>query len=657
MHVLIAIARELLFLVPGLAAAGLLAHAHPELQPGLWRLGLFLLGFLLLPAYALGRLLLRTGAGFMERACLGYPAAQALLFLAAWGGSRLGLSWWAALALPALGLYAVWDLMPRRGRSGAENRSDAFAAVAGPAASTVALAIFCLGVLKLSPLPAPGAPAGFYCDDGLMTMGSFSALKAMLSGQNFMDGRFGDLPATYHILLFVQNAMAHLFSGVHMLYLQVFFMPALNLAMLGGSIAVGARRLAGFGRWQTALVLVLLLFTAGVDFIANGWLQIFFYHHTFTASFLAALMLGFTLFGVLHEKGGRLPVTYTVLTFLAASAAKSVVLLQVPLALLPVLAYRLYKRKIGRDDLLFSAGILATGLLLRAIEYRSTGQLIFKKFNLFNTAMDIIVPGAELLPYAALLLVLANQDRLSAFKVGLHRQYLIFCAALFALAVALTRSIEFVGGGQYFYWYARYFLLIGVAGGLHWAFARRLRPVLAATALVALVGVGGFVLAAGSFYREAKPYTAPDVTMDRGEWDGLMWANKNLPGTARFACNRFEFIETRKGHDIHRPYYDYLAVSGMYGYAWIFEWLDEATAREVKGRLEKLRAVWSAKDAQAQGEALRALPVEYLFVSKRQVPYDFTGVEGIHRVYSNPTFDIYDIRDAAGARPASSGGQ
>ncbi len=654
MPVFFAIARELLFLVPGLAAVGLLAHAHLELQANLWKLGLFVLGFLLLPAYALGRLLLRTGSGFMERVCLGYPAAQALLFLTAWGGSRLGLSWWATLALPALGLYSIWDLS-RQPRG--DNHSDAFAAMAGPAAATVVLAIFCIGSIKLNPLPISGMPVGYYSDDGLMTMGSFSALKAILSGGHFIDGRFGDLPATYHILLFVQNAMAHLFSGVHMLFLQLYCMPVLNLAMLGSCIAVGARRLAGFGRWQTALVLTLLLFTSGWDFIANGWLQIFFYYHTFTASLLAALMLGFTLFGVLHEKGGRLPVTYTVLAFLAASAAKSVVMLQVPLALLPVLAYRLFKRRIGRDDLLFSVGVLVTGLVLRAIEYRSTGQLVFKKFNLFNTAMDIIVPGAELLPYAALLLVLANQGRLAAFKVGLHRQYLIFCTALFALAVVLTRSIEFVGGGQYFYWYSRYYLLIGVAGALDWAFARRLRPVLVATVLVVLAGVGGFTIAAGGFYRDAKSYTALDVTMDRGEWDGLMWANRNLEGTARFVCNRFEFIETRKGHDIHRPYYDYLAVSGLYGYAWIFEWLDEPTAREINRRLEKVRAVWSAKDSEAQAGALRKLPVEYLFVSKRQTPYDFTAVEGISRVYSNPTFDIYDIRGVAGAHPQGSGGQ
>lgn len=654
MPVFFAIARELLFLVPGLAAAGFLVFAQPELQAGLWKLGLFVLGFLLLPAYALGRLLLRTGSGFMERTCLGYPAAQALLFLTAWGGSRLGLSWWATLALPALGLYAVWDIMRRR--DGGDG-SDSFAALVGPLAAALALALFCLGSFKRNLLPTEALPTGFYCDDGLMTMGSFTALKCILSGQHLVDGRFGDIPATYHILLFVQNAVAHLFSGVHMFFLQLYFMPVLNLTMLGACIAVGARRLAGFGRWQTALVLVLLLFTSGLDFIANGWLQVFFYYHTFTASLIAALMLGFTLFGVLHEKGGRLPVTYTVLVFLAASATKSVVLLQIPLALLPVLAYRLYKRKAGRDDLLFSVGILATGVLLRAIEYRATGQLIFKKFNLFNTTMDTIVPGLELLPYAALVMVLANQDRLSAFKAGLHRQYFLFCGALFALAVALTRSIEFVGGGQYFYWYARYFLLIGVAGALDWAFTKRLRPVLAATALVALAGVGGFVLAAGGFYRGVGPYTAPDVTLDRGEWEGLMWANKNLEGTARFACNRFEFIETRKGHDIHRPYYDYLAVSGMYGYAWIFEWLDEATAKEIRERLEKTRAVWSAREPQAQAKALSQLPVEYLFVSKRQTPYDFSGVEGIRGVYSNPSFDIYDIRGVAGARPASSGGQ
>jgi hypothetical protein len=653
MFVFAAVARELLFLVPALAAYGYLLHLHPELAAGLWQYGLFCLGFLFLPGYALSRLLLRTGAGFMERVCLGYPAAQGLLFLLAWGGSRAGLSWWATLALPALGLYAVWDL-PRRRPEG--NRSEVFVVLAAALSAAAALAIYCLGVDKIAPLPSAAAPAGFYCDDSLMTMGAFSALKAILSGQLFMDGRFGDIPATYHILLFVQNGVAHFFSGEHPLFLQLYLNPVLNLTMLAGGIAAGARRLAGFGKTQTALVAVLLLFTSGFDFTANVWLQTFFYTHTFSASLVSATLLGFVLYGVLRERAGRLPVAYAVLVFFAASAAKSVVLLLVPLALLPVLAYRALKRKLGRDDLFFSLGVLATGLLLRAIEYRSTGQLIIKKFNLFNTVMDLLIPGLELAPFALLLLALANRDRLASHKVGLHKQYLLFAGAMFVLAVALTRTIEFVGGGQYFYWYTRIYLLIGVAGALDWAFAKRMRPVLAAVAAVTAGAVLIFIVTIGSVIKNATPASTPDTTMDKGEWDGLVWAYDHLDTRARFICNRIQFVETRKGHDIYRPYYDYLAVSGMYGYAWISEWFDDATGREINARLKKVQAFWDAQTPEAQGLALRDIKADYLFVSKRQRPLDYTGVAGIHRVYANPSFDIYDIRGVAGARPESSGG-
>lgn len=634
--------RELLFLVPSIAAYVALALLHPFLARGILHYGLFALGFMVLPSYALGRLLLRSCSGFMERTCLGFPVSQGLLFLLAWGGSRLGLSWWGALALPALGLYAVWDLLGRRGE---DKQSEPFVVGLGTLAAAAALAV-CALHFKWIPLPTAGAPSGFYYDDSLIIMGIFSAAKALTSGLPYMDGRFGDIPATYHILHFVNSGVAHLVTGVHPLVMQLYLWPVMAWGVLAGGVVSGCRRLAGFGKPETVLAVCLLFFTSGWHFSANPWLQMFLYFHTFFSSLPAAALLGLLLFGVLSGRLERLPAAYATLLFLTASAAKSVLLLLVPLALAPVLVYRALTRRLGPDDLRFAAGLLASGLLLRFIEYTSAGQLLFKKFNLLNTVLEFTATGLELAPFALLLLLLARQNRLAACKVGQHKQYLLFAGTMFLLSVGLTRSIEFVGGEFYFFWYTRLFALIGVAGGLGWAFTKRLRPVLAATLCLTLAAVSLFGLHIARSGERSAPLTA-ETSMDKGEWDGLMWAYANLDHGKRFFCNRMEFIEMRRGNPVPARYYDFLSASGLYGYAWVYEWLPAETARQVELRLAKTRAFWRAETPQDQEQALRGIPADYLFVSKKAKPLDYSGIPGLQRIYTNPSLDIYDLRGLA----------
>lgn len=637
--------RELLFLVPTLVAWAYLHALHPFLGQDILRYALFSLGFAVLPAYALGRFLLpRSVGGFMECTCLGFPVSQGLLFLLAWGGSHFGFSWYAALALPVLGLAGLLPLGRRQQAEEDRGGTEPFVVAAGFLASGLAIWLCCLFDPLVTPLPTATAPQGFYYDDSLMVMGTFSAMKAMVSGLPFVDGRFGDIPTSYHILLFVNNGMASLVTGAHPLYVQLFLYPVLQWSMLAGGVAAACRRLAGFGRTETTLLIVLLFFGAGQDFSAFSMLQMFLYHHTYFPSLPAVMLLAIVLFAKLSGRMERLPTVYVTMLFLTASAAKSVVLLLLPLALLPVLACRALGRKLEWDDLRFAGGLLVSAVVLRLIEYQSSSQLVLKKLNLLNSVKELAITGWELLPFWLLLCLMAWSDRLSAHRVGRHRQFLLLAGSMFVLSVVLTRSIEFVGGSQYFFWYTRIFTLVGVVGCLGWALERRMRVVQAATLAVALWSAWSFCGHVRALH--AKPSPAPTVqtTLDIHEWTGLLWARDNLALTARFVCNRDAFVEIRGNRTAPGRYYDFLAVSGLYGYAWPYEWLPPDTAREVNARLAVARAVWAAQTDEEREAALRRLPVEYLFVSKREAAYNFSAVPGLRKIYASPSFDIYDLR-------------
>lgn len=628
-------------LVPPLAAYAALSYLYPGIAQSAALYCAFAVAYILLPSYAFSRLLLPMRLGVAERICLGYPISQAALFLLAWGGSRLGTLWAGYAVLPLLSLYACWDIA----RAKAEDRqSPPFFLLLVCCATALALA-FCFLYFVRNPFPTADSPAGYYYDDALMTLGTFSAAKAMVSGLPFVDGRFGDIPASYHIMLFVNNAMAHLVARVHPLVVQVFLYPVLHWALTVGAVVAGCRHLAGFSKTQTVLAVTLVFFTAGFSFNAIYFIQTFSNFHTFFYSFPASLVLGLLLYGVLSDKLPRLPVVFSTLLFFAAGAAKAVVALQVPLALFPVLVYRVWKRKAGRNDLIFIGAVLVSVLLLRVTEYQSAGQLIIKKFNVINSFSALSFNLFDSLPLLLLVYALASRNRLTAYKLSQQTQYGLFVVSMFVVGQVLTRAIEFVGGEQYFFWYFRMYLCIFAAAFLAYAFDKKMRGVVVLTAGVVLASAVYMVTKQDAFLSAAK--SSVQARLDRGEWDGLMWAYNNLDRTKRIVCNKMSFMETRGRNQVPAHYYDYLSVSGMYGYAWVTEWLPDEHRKQLTNRLDLVNAFWSAATPAEQEQLLRRIPADYLFVNNRHEPHDYSMLPGVRRIYSNPSFDIYALPGGA----------
>lgn len=637
----VGVVSELSGLLPVLAVYAVLARLHPQLglAPVLYLA--YAVGFILLPSYACARLLLKLDLGVAERICLGFPVSQALLFLLAWGGSRLGLSWWGALVLPGLGLFALWDLVVARGQA---RRSEPFFLMAVAAITAISLAL-CFRSFIVTALPGEGAQVFIQGDDAFMVVGTFSAIKGLLTGLPFMEARFGDIPFTYHILLMVNNGVAHLATGIHPLQLQFYFYPALTWYLLAGAVTAGARRFAGFDRTQTVLAACLLLYSSGLRFEATPWVQMYGNFHTYFASLPGAIILGMLLFGVLAGRLESFPGVYFFLLFFAVCAAKGVPLVLVPLSLLPVLLYRLLKRQLGLQDLKFTAGVLAAGLVLRVIEYTSLGQIVFKKFNVLNSSLELFANALEIAPFVFVIGLVATLNRLTRHELLKNRQYVLFVASTFLACVALTRTVDFVGGSQYFFWYFRIFLLIFVASYFGYALRLRKKAIRVAVAAVVLAAVSVFLFS--QYQQLGKTKNWNELTVNESEADGLLWAYHNLDHSARMLTNSASAVLSRDGVLGSYGPMDYLATTGLYGYAWRYPWLPPRDAKVVDERLAKADAFWRATTKDERQRLLAQIPVDYLFVRKREDKgLDYTGLDGVRRIYTNEALDIYALRGA-----------
>jgi len=626
-------------LVPVLFAYALLAHFHPQLGVAPLLYLAYAVAFILLPAFACSKLLPQKDLGVAERVCLGFPISQALLFLLAWGGSRLGLSWWGALGLPLLGLYGLCDLVRTRGGQ----RSDPFFLIAVTAITGVSLAL-CFRYFLFTSLPGEGVPVALFADDAFLTVGIFSAVKGMLSGLPYVDGSFGDIPFTYHIMMLVNHGVAHLVTGIHPLKLQLHIYPVLHWTLLSGAVVAGGRHFAGFDRKQTVIAACLLLYASGVIFEANSWIQMYSHFHTYFYGLPGAILLGMLLFGVLTDRVEQFPGIYSAFLFFCACSAKGVPLVLVPLSLLPVLGYRLYHRKGGKADLKFAVGALLSVLVLRLIAYTSFGSVELKKFNLLNTSLDLFAYIMELAPYVLLIMIIAAQNRLAHYTVSKNKQYAIFVVTMFALCMVLTRAIGFVGGHQYFFWYFRIFFFIFVASCLGYAFKLHNKRLNACVIAVVLAGMSLFLYNRPNLIRSYASM-GNTFSLSQLECDGLLWAYDNIDHNARIISNGAYGYSTQNG--IQAPFgpLDYLALSGAYGYAWPYDWMPPEIRKVVDARLKVVGRFWKTSSADEQQQILVGLPVEYLFVRKREDKnLDYTGLAGVRRIYSNPDFDIYALR-------------
>ncbi|OGR35787.1 MAG: hypothetical protein A2051_05710 [Desulfovibrionales bacterium GWA2_65_9] len=629
---------EMSGLVPVLAAYAALVHFHPQLGLAPLLYMAYAAAFILLPAYACALLLPQKDLGLAERVCLGFPLSQALLFLLAWGGSRLGLSWWGALGLPALGLFGLCDLSRARSQG---QRSEPFFLIATAAITTLSL-ILCFRYFLQAALPGEGAEVFTYGDDSFVTMGTFSAVKSLLSGGPFMEGRFGDIPFPYHIMLQANNGVAHLVTGIHPLPLQLYLYPVLHWFLLAGAVVAGARRFAGFDRTAVVLAACLLLYASGFLFEATPWFQMYGTFHTYFYSLPGSILLGMLLFGVLSQRLAGFPGAYFSLLFFAVCAAKGVPLVLVPLSLLPVLAYRLCQRKLGLADLKVTVGVVLSGLVLRLIEYTSLGQLQLKKFNVLNSALELSANALEYVPFVLLVGLVAMSNRLTKHELLKSRQYIIFVAAMFVVCMTLTRTVDFVGGQQYFFWYFRIFLLILIAS--YCGYALKLRKRTVRLAVVAVVTASVSVFLYSQYQMIIHETVEKDFSLNKNESKGLLWAYDHLDHRARIITNGAYSRYERNGNlEIGGPV-NYLAVSGLSGYAWPYPWLPDDIRRIVDPRLAVVNAFWKATSVEEQQRLLADIPVDYLFVRKREDRgLDYTGLAGVRRVYSNEDFDIYAL--------------
>jgi len=641
---------ELSLFAPCLVLFAGLCLAFPELTNGVGRFLPFFAAFLLLPGYLLAGLLVRGSLSLFERLAFGYPVALGLMYVLSFLGGRLGLPWlpWIILPISALLVLCLrrWYTCDAGGYLSVGDFALCFIV------TLISLGL-CLSKLFTPQIPLSGLPVTIYNDDVGVAAYVWAAAKAMDGGE-VLSSLTAGFPLSYHLLYHYCCAAAFRIVGAVPIEQVLYHWPPMHWTLTASGFVLGCRRLGGMSPGETAMAALLVFFSAGPGFYGDPGIQVFNYFHTYFFGLLPFFLFLTGLYGYLGGRRERLDWAYLSVLFLVASGTKGVLLLMLPLSLFPVLLFRGVRRMIRRDDILLVLGCLLVVAVLHFAMFQDSERVAMRIPRVGDLLLGVVerigqmalVAGA----YLALYAFAADNDVAIARKMFRDQQYLLFAATFAVVSAVLLKWFNFIGGDNYFYWYARNIILLCI-GPVFWHLLRWRKGAFAAAALaLILLGVGLFLRArfvplpgVPSEAINGVPQVAAGHNIDREEWDGLAWASHNLDQRRTIISNKNMYMGSYRGGFVKMEYYHYLGLSGMQGYAWYAPWLSARQKGENERRLAAQDAFFAAVTAEQWGQALGVLEVDYLFQCLRTDPRDLSDTPGLRKIFGNRSLIIYEV--------------
>lgn len=626
----------------------LVLYARVPPMNAIWY-ALFQLFFFIVPSYGLCSAVLRMGLRPLESVILGYPLAHCLFFALFWIGALARLPHLPFL-LPFAGLVVgVHQFL----KSHPATDPPMISRQAFLALCTVGLAALFGFTLDLR--PPIGTETVFIYKDYELATGKLFSLMRFLDGMPLTDFRIQNFGFSYHVFQMMPQAFFAWISGVSPYTVAFALDPQYTWIFITGAALVGSRVLAGQNQRTSLLTAVFLFFCTGLGWLGFHNFQLLASPLTYFFAFPFFLLFVFYAQGYLSGRLGELNYIYVAGLFLAAAGSKSVLGMLLPLALAPVFLVRLAQRRLNRRYWLLLALMLGAVLLLKVTMYSSTGQALLRPKGWAETAVDIVELLFAILAVPETFFIAGMAALYKPFKARLagQRQFLLFACAFILIASVLAGTIDFVGGYEYFGWYSRCIILIFTGMALAYAMEKRHMVVVALGVGLLLVGAYHmkYFLSLKSYGRlvgtsvNQTLYDEPTATMDANEWNGLLWASRNLPRDAVMISNRTTCVYTyRHGKEkviAKEAYYSYAAFSGMQSWTHDTEWTQNIQERD--RRLALVRRFLASTNPEEQAALLLDIPCQYFLQCLRFDQKSYDSVPGLKRVFANPSMLIYRV--------------
>lgn len=659
--------KEFYIFLPLLIVYIFLLILYPFLYFDIAKFLIFQILFVLLPGYIFSKWFISEKLTKIQRCIFGYPVSIIAIFIFAWIGNLFNIYYLPALILVFTAL-SINQIIKDYKREPVE--------ISDKPAILINILFYSICVMItyfLFTIPsAPPTPEylGLYYQDSLFTVGN---TWSFIRGFPLYDARCSEALFGYHMLQNIYQGTVFNFTKIDPFNIHFYIEPIFDWFLFIFIVVFGGIKIAKLSLSKVIIFSFGLFFTSS---IASRSLMSHMFFNPLSFFFGLSAFIMFVYYMISYfSKEGHLDIFYLTILFIYTSATKVIFIPLVPVTLLMMFAYNLFKKQFKyKKEIILGLCLIMAALLLKYTIYingmRSElilNNLIFPNSKVYNLLdkiyfignyKDIIFPFyvyaktmvVSFLHYwpSLLFFILFFTDK--KFQGKNKNTANLFMLIFIIFTMTCTVFFDFVGGSGYFYMYSLIPIILLSTFAFDYIRSKDNNLFKILSTIVVIIGVVYFVnfsidwrnLGWGDFPKdENRRIWDTRATINYDEWEAMEWLKNNTKLNEVFFSDRRYFAHEKDGVEVDR-FFGYSGLSGRQAYA-------EGGVHNNKNKII-MNEHWNLvnkflfSDSRLEQEKLlREIQAGYFVQSLRFNDKNYLGLDSLKLVYENKSINIFKI--------------
>jgi len=658
--------KEFYIFFPLLIVYIFLLILYPFLYLDIVKFLIFQILFVLLPGYIFSKWFISERLTIVQSCIFGYPVSIIAMFIFAWIGNLFNMHYLPAtiLIFTALSINQILK----------DYKEEPVGIIDKPVILINILFYSICVMITYFLFSIPSAPPtpeylGLYYQDSLFTVGN---TWSFIRGFPLYDPRCSEALFGYHMLQNIYQATVFNFTKIDPFNIHFYIEPIFDWFLLVFIVVFGGIKIAKLSLSKVIIFSVGLFF---ISSIASDTLMSHMFFNPLSAFFGLPAFIMFVYYMVSYfNKEGHLDIFYLTILFIYTSATKVIFIFLIPVTLLIMFVYNLFKKQFRyKKQIILGIYLIMAGLFLKFTIYINgmRSEVIFNmirpnsivynlldKIYFIRNYKDIIYPfyiypriivGSFLRYWPSLLFfILFFTDK--KFQRKNINTANLFMLIFIIFTMTCVVFLNFVDGNVYFYMYSLIPILLLSTFAFDHIRSKNNNLFKIISLIVIFVGVFSFINIsinarnsgiADFPYNENRRIGDVRGTIDYGEWEGMQWFKDNTKLKDVFFTDRRNITHGISGVE-YAWFYGYSSLSGRQAYAEgdVHNRKNEIIMNEHWNLVNKFLFSDSRLE---QEKLLKEIQADYFIQSLRFNDKDYSGLDNLKLVYENKSIKIFKI--------------
>jgi len=659
--------REFYVFSPLLVVYFFLLILYPLLYFDIVKFLIFQILFILLPGYMFSKWFISEKLTKVQSCIFGYPVSIIAIFIFAWIENLFNIHYLPAIILifTAISINQI-----------SKDYKKEPAEISGKPAVLANILFYSICVMitfVLFIIPsAPPTPEhlGLYYQDSLWTVGN---TWSFIRGFPLYDSRCSGVLFGYHMLQNIYQATIFNFTKIDPFNIHFYLEPIFDWFLLVFIIIFGGMKIAGFSLNKVIIFSIGLFFTSS---IASKTLTSHMFFNPLSSFFGLSVLVMFIYYMISYfNKKRNLDIFYLTILFTYISAAKVIFIFLIPITLLIMFIYNLFRKQFPyKKEIAFGICLIIAGILLKCTIYKNGVDrvLTLRQINISSTVYNLLdkiyfikyfknilfpiyrylkVLTSSILHYwpSLLFFILFFSDR--KFQRENKNTYNLFMVVFIIVSIGFVSFFSFPGGDTYFYMYSLILILLLNTFAFDYLRNKNNNLFKIISIIVLIIGVIYFANLSilwqnsglGNFPNdENRRIWDKRATIDYNEWEGMQWFEDNTNFNDIFFSDRRDFTHENKGIELGR-FFGYSALCGRQAFAEGNDFVYGKNKIIINEYWNLVDKFLFSNNRSEQEKLLKEIQADYFIQSLRFNNKDYTELDNLKLIYENKSIKIFKI--------------